>query len=222
MSGISIRILAWSLLGCLSAGLVAGAAADVEGAASRAIAAQEAGDWHTAVSQWTAAHTALAPGERQSARAAAIVYEWGRALGVICRFEQSEQRLLEALALDEKFRGPVAMSLVELSRLHLDSGQPRRALPWFERAVRALDAQDAAGSDAEAYADFLDEYALAAEQAGDLPRARAQRQRIEALKTQHSHAHGHAERTPYGSRCVESGGDPPAPTRSANDAGPHD
>jgi tetratricopeptide (TPR) repeat protein len=194
-------------------GLAAGQAASgagVEDAARRAVAAQEAGDWRSAASQWAAAHAALEPGERESARAAAIAYELGRALGVICRFEQSEQRLLEALAIDEKTGGPAAMSLVELARLFLDSGHPRRALPWFERAVRALDAQNAAGRDAGAYAEFLAEYAQAAVKSDDAARAGVLRQRIEALQTQHTHAHDRAERTPYGSRCAGSRSQLPA------------
>ncbi|MFN0313611.1 MAG: tetratricopeptide repeat protein [Burkholderiales bacterium] len=213
------RALCCAMLSGLAAGQAAGGAG-VQDAARRAVVAQEAGDWHSAAAEWAAAHAALEPGERESPRAAAITYELGRALGVICRFEQSEQRLLEALAIDEKTGGPAAMSLVELARLQLGSGHPRRALPWFERAVRALDAQDAASRDAEAYAGFLAEYAQAAGKSGDATRAGVLRQRIEALQARHTHAHGHAERTPYGLHCAGSRSQMPASKVAGKGAAP--
>jgi len=178
-----------------------GLAEDGDDATRRAVAAQEAGDWRSAVKQWAIAHELIPASDRSSTRTASISYEYGRALGVTCQFERSSRLLQDALAIDEKTGGPVAMTLVELARLHLDSGNPQHAIPYFNRALPVLDGEGAEHRDADGFTHFLEEFATAAAATGDGTRAQLLHARIETLRTRHVHAHGPSTRTPYGTQC---------------------
>ena len=168
-----------------------------------AMQAQSSGDWRTAASRWEAAYSSLVVQDRDSEKTAIVAYEYGRSLGVICKFEQSEQKLLEALALDQSLNGPVVMSLSELARLNLDWGRYAEAVSYFERAVDALDSMNAASRDPEGFGDFLEEYALALESSGRSDEARQSAERAGKLKMRHSHSHGADTRTPYGTQCQD-------------------
>ena len=47
-------------------------------------------------------------------------YEYGRALGVVCRFQESEAALLKSNTLDDLAGQPLFYSFTELARLRLD------------------------------------------------------------------------------------------------------
>lgn len=51
---------------------------------------------------------------------ATIYFEYGRALGAACSFDEAEQYLLRAMELEQQASGPVQRPILELTRLHYD------------------------------------------------------------------------------------------------------
>jgi tetratricopeptide (TPR) repeat protein/predicted Ser/Thr protein kinase len=127
-----------------------------------------------------------------------LTYNLGQALHARGDREQAEIHYRDALVKMERSLDPGhplrASPLLSLATLHLEDGQPAKALPLAEHALRVLEphAEDAASELAEAR--FLIARALAAAgQAGDMPRAIAlARQARDTYRATASHAHERA------------------------------
>lgn len=65
-------------------------------------------------------------------------YEYGRASGVVCDWEDAEFALTVAKNLDAKTGGPVHESLNELGRIYVVRTQYEKAVDHFTRAFKAL------------------------------------------------------------------------------------
>ncbi|HEV3010892.1 MAG TPA: tetratricopeptide repeat protein, partial [Burkholderiales bacterium] len=71
-----------------------------------------------------------------------VMYNLGRTKGYLCKYDESEKLLLEALRLEEKASGAdgalTVMRLFELARLQYDRKLYDASLPYFERAIPAV------------------------------------------------------------------------------------
>jgi hypothetical protein len=79
-----------------------------------AISANEAekrGDWTTARKEWAKALVNAQLAGAPTQELAVFNYEYGRALGVQCSWDEAEKYLLKAYELDLKTGGPAFMSL---------------------------------------------------------------------------------------------------------------
>ena len=105
--------------------------------------ASNAGDWGTARMYWSRAIVNAELGKAGAAQLAVFHYEYGRASGVVCEFADAEKALTTAYELDKQAGGLTYLSLVELSRLHLDQKRYPAAASYFERALPELEAKGA-------------------------------------------------------------------------------
>ncbi|MCZ8253026.1 MAG: tetratricopeptide repeat protein [Hylemonella sp.] len=109
-------------------------------------------------------------GHSPDAGVSMAMYNLGRVKGYLCKYDESQQLLTEALKLEEKVTGPdssiTTMRLFELARLHFDREQYEASLPYFARGVPAIRKLGVETSDPIALADMLDQYAVALARTG--------------------------------------------------------
>jgi tetratricopeptide (TPR) repeat protein len=128
-------------------------------------------------------------------------YQYGRALGVTCFFDQAERELNLTYNLDKQAGEPLYLSLVELARLNLNQKKYAQSVIYFDRAILELDHANAAKINPVDYADVLDEYATALAGIGKKEDSEVYAKR--ALKIRDGNRRGNPiiDRTPYGKYC---------------------
>lgn len=165
--------------------------------------AMERNDWESARAAFARAAADADAGDVPARGRSAMYYEYGRASGARCRFDESEAALRTALALQEVSGGPIEVPLIELARLNLDLGKFAAALPYFERALNVIGMSEGEilKRDPGGYALLLDEFAVAESKAGDEPGAEPLRQRARRIRGQYPDTAPRSDRTPYGKHC---------------------
>lgn len=165
-------------------------------------AAEVRGDWDEARRNFGQAVLVADQSGWPASQRAAMHYDYGRALGVTCYYTEAERELSLAYDLDiltAQYRYP---ALVELGRLALAQRQFAQSANDFARALGSLDRTQAVRHAPFAYAELLDDYALALGGMGDAEAAtraidRAAKVRA-GLTSQYTQA---TSRTPYGTQC---------------------
>jgi tetratricopeptide (TPR) repeat protein len=111
-------------------------------------------------------------------------YNLGRVKGHLCKLDDAEGLLTEALEMEEKLSGPASglttMRLLELGRLNLDRGRFARSVPYLERGLAAVTKLGIEESDPGGLANAYDDLAAALQGNGDI--AKADKARQEALR----------------------------------------
>ncbi|AKC72621.1 hypothetical protein MB84_20340 [Pandoraea oxalativorans] len=129
-------------------------------------AAEVRGDWDGARRAFGQAVLVADQSGWPASQRAAMHFDYGRALGVTCYYAEAERELSQAYDLDiltARYRYP---ALVELARLALAQRQFAASAKYFGRALGMLDRLEAARKVPFAYAELLDDYALALGGAG--------------------------------------------------------
>ncbi len=168
--------------------------------------AGNSGDWDTARRHWAKALVNAQLAGSPTQQLAVFNYEYGRALGVTCFYDEAEKYLLKAFELDTQCGGPAFMSLAELAHLKYDQKQYDKAVGYFERAIRAMEKAHAAEKAPAGFAIILDEYASAMENTGRLSEAKDLRGRATELRKLKPEVRPSTERTPYGTQCNSNKG----------------
>jgi tetratricopeptide (TPR) repeat protein len=99
----------------------------------------------------------------------AVTYNLGRIKGYLCKYNEAEKLLTEALTLEEKVKTPqneITQRLFELARFYSDRGIYQQSLPYFARAIPAVKKLGVESSDPIALAEVLEEYAVALNKTG--------------------------------------------------------
>lgn len=162
-----------------------------------------AGDWVEAQKNFGKALVNARLGKADDRSLAVVLYEYGRASGVLCDWEESAAALNDAYNLDRESDGPTHMSLFELARMYVSQRKFSKAVEYYERVLPEFDRLQADARDPIAYAEFLEEYSSALEQtgrgkAGHIRRLRA---RAQELRNTFPNAEAVTEKTPYGTHC---------------------
>lgn len=165
-----------------------------------------AGDWGTAQMQFGRAIVNARQGKADDRTLAILLYEYGRASGVICNWAESEKSLTAAYELDRDNDGPTHMSLVELARMSIGRHEFSKAVEYFEQALPEFKNLQADARDPIGYADFVDDYSLALEKAGkdEATQIHHMRARAEELRNTFPEAKAFSEKTPYGTQCQKN------------------
>lgn len=165
-----------------------------------------AGDLITAQKNFGRAIVNAKLGKADDRTLAVLLYEYGRASGVICNWAESEKSLIAAYELDRDNDGPTHMSLFELARMHSGRHEFSKAVEYFEQVLPELKNLQADARDPIAYAEFLEEYSLALEQTGkdDSAQFHHMRARAKELRNTFPDAKAFAEKTPYGTQCQKN------------------
>jgi tetratricopeptide (TPR) repeat protein len=148
--------------------------------------------------------TSGAPAEKR----AIYWYEYGRASGVICNWEEAEFALTVASNLDASTGGPVHESLNELGRLNVVRKHYDKAVDYFIRAAKAFVQYNDKNPDKKitnqlGSARVFEDFAYALEQIGgqqsDVKRLRDE---VAEVRKKFTGKEGVSEDvTPYGSQC---------------------
>lgn len=125
-------------------------------------------------------------GHSPDADVSMAMYNLGRVKGYLCKYDESQQLLTEALKLEEKVTGPdsgiTTMRLFELARLHFDREQYEASLPYFARGIPTVRKLDVETSDPIALADVLDQYAVALAKTGKPQESSERKQEADMLR----------------------------------------
>ena len=148
-----------------------------------------------------AAVEAQAGGGRERA-IAALWYEYGRASGAICRYDDAQRGLERALKLDRAHDGPVYMSLLELARLALAQARYAQAARYYGQFETAMPQARGVRVDPIGYAEVLEEHAEALRNIGEAQDAASLASRAQALRKAHPGVKARTARTPYGRFCA--------------------
>lgn len=135
-------------------------------------------------------------------------YEYGRASGVVCDWEDAEFALTVANNLDAKTGGPVHKSFSELGRISVVRKQYEKAVDYFTRALKAFAQYQETNPKGKitshlGNARIIEDFAYALEQAGGA-QSDVKRLRVNALeiRKQVIGKEGVFEDvTPYGTQC---------------------
>jgi tetratricopeptide (TPR) repeat protein len=127
----------------------------------------------------------LSPQEKEAA-----LFKYGRILGNLCRYDEAEEKFIEANRLNEEVNGVGSErtfgTLVEIGQMNYDIGHYEKAVQYFDKALTIaekykLDIQYP-GSFADAYTDYAD----ALRHTGNNDRAKAADTKAALLKTKAS------------------------------------
>lgn len=127
--------------------------------------AEQAGNYTLAELNYERALANARLGHSPDAGISMAMYNLGRVKGYLCKYDEAEQLLAEALKIEEKVTGPesgiTTMRLFELAHLHFDRERYAASLSYFSRAIPVVKKLGVESSDPIAFADVLDQYAIA-------------------------------------------------------------
>jgi tetratricopeptide (TPR) repeat protein len=142
--------------------------------------AEWAGDYALAEKNYERALINFRIGHTGDADVSMGLYNLGRAKAYLCKFDESEKLLLEALALQEQVSGResglVTMRLFELARVYAASKRYQESVKNYEEAIKNVRALGVESSDPIGFAMVLDDYA------GILSKARREDESIHVKK----------------------------------------
>jgi tetratricopeptide (TPR) repeat protein len=162
------------------------------------------GDWVDARQHLAQALASAQAEGTDSSSLTTIYFEYGRALGATCSFDEAEQYLLRAMELEQQASGPVHRPLLELARLHYDQQRLVEAASEYERLMPMYGKIDAATHDPIGFADLLSEYSVSLGGTGRSTEAKVMRKRAEQVRAEHPGESSKTDRTPYGKHCAQS------------------
>lgn len=172
--------------------------------ANAAASALQAGDWESARRNWAKAATNAQLGGMSEKQLSIAYYEYGRASGATCHFEESENYLSKSLTLDQANNGPVHMPLLELARLKLALRQYGEAINFFELLIPIYELHKAAEEDPAGVSVVYKELSNSLAHLGREREAEKYQELSKALKKASAGKHSSSEITPYGQHCSQS------------------
>lgn len=171
-----------------------------------AVDAEIRGDYAFAERQYERALINARIGHAPPAGISASMYGLGRMKGYLCKFDEAQPLLVEALKIEESVSGPegeiMTKRLFELARFHSDRGQYSDSVPYFARGIPAVKKLNIEASDPIAFADALDDYSTALEKTGSI--IEAQKVKAEAMELRIKNPGRRARFVPvrYGIGCL--------------------
>ncbi|MDX2253313.1 MAG: tetratricopeptide repeat protein [Nitrospira sp.] len=148
--------------------------------------AERAGDYTLAERNYERSLVNARLGHSPDASLSMAMYNLGRVKGYLCKYDEAEHLLAEALELEEKVTGPdsgiTTMRLFELARLHFDRERYAASLPYFSRAIPVVRKLGVESSDPIGLADVLDQYAIALGKTGHSAEGADRKREADALR----------------------------------------
>lgn len=162
------------------------------------------GQWFEARMGFGRAITNAEIGGVDDGHMANLWYEYGRASGVICDWIEAERGLDEALSIIQKHDDEqrIHYVLVEIGRMYFDRKEYGETLEYFGRAQPFLEKINIEVHDPLAYADYLDEYAVAFNEVGRPSDSKIRSTRASEIRKVFPGKTSDTQRTPYGTQCA--------------------
>lgn len=143
-------------------------------------------------------------GKAQDQVTAVYAYEYGRASGVICDWNEAEKGLLAALEIDNRTGGPIHMSYVELARMYQARNSNENSEKYFSLAKAALDEKQADTRDPIGYANILEAYSEVLLKLKKKSEAAQLASKAKEIKTLFGNRESRHDVTPYGKYCEQN------------------
>lgn len=202
MKSVTAVLLVWVLSGCASSINEHNA----NTYARSASLASKQGDWEAARKMWARAVVNASLAHADKRYLAVLNYEYARALGVTCFYDEARQYFEAAYALDRETGGPTFMSLAELGRMQLARGDNEKASVYMARAYEEGQTAQLEKHDPVGLADLIDDHARALEAQGNMGGAQEKRRFASMLRAANPGARTKTDITPYGTHCASRKG----------------
>ena len=198
----SPALLMCALIASLSSG--AGFAADLEfdEYVQRADAAKKRGDWESVASQIAQAinHPDL---PRAGAVRSAVHLDYGRAMGVLCHFDEAEKYLLLAKQIAQQGNVSTFQALVELGALSVQRKKYAVAAGLYSEMMPMVERESHIRTSPLLLADAFEKFAIALAATGKPEEAELQRRAAAKIRETGSKAPP-GTITPYGAKCAQN------------------
>ena len=189
-----------SLSGCASALNVRNA----ESHAQAGYAAQRSGNWDAARRQFAQAVVNADLGDADLSGKSIVNYEYGRALGVTCFYDEAEKYLLRSKTIKEQLNLSPYLALYELGLMNEKQGKHDASANYFAQLIPEMKKEGLQNKYPLGVADAFDRYADALEKSGKPNEARLQRKEAAAIRSANPNAQPFGALTPYGTQCAKS------------------
>ena len=188
------------LLALLLAGQVVAADLEFDEYVQRANSAKSRADWESAASQFAQAinHPDL---PKAGTTRSAMNLEYGRALGVICQFEEAEKYLLRAKEMAETASSSTFPALYELGAIHVVQGKYAGAVGYFSQLLPIIERESRAKTSPLVVADAYEKFALALVATGKAEAGELRRREADKVRETRPKAPPPGTITPYGAQC---------------------
>ncbi len=165
----------------------------------RADAARARGDWESVASQIAQAinHADL---PKNGALRSTVHLEYGRAMGVLCQYAESEKYLLRAKEIAEKADSATFPALYELGALNVAQKKFAAAAEYFSQLPPLLARESRIKTSALVVADAYEKYAVALAATGKPDEAEERRREAGKIRETRPKA-SPGTITPYGAKC---------------------
>lgn len=177
---------------------------NAEGHAQAGYAAQNRGDWEGAARQFAQAVVNADLGNGEPQGKATVNYEYGRAMAVLCKYEDAEKYLLRAKEFNEKSGISPFLPVYELGSLNVFQKKYSAAIPYFVELIPLMEREGLRSRAPLGVADAYEKYAISLEAVGRSAEAVEQRKQARAIREANPNAKPVGGGTPYGTRCKNS------------------
>ena len=203
-----VRLWRWHtgagwLLSAMLAGQAAAGSLEFDEYVERARTARSYGDWESAASQIAQAinHADL---PRAGAVRSTVHLEYGRALGVLCQYDEAEKYLLRSKDMAEKSGSPPLASLYELGALSVAQKKYAESIGHFSQLLPMIEREPHVKSSPLVVADAYEKYAVALAATGKAEQADIRRRQAGKIRETRPKTPPPGTITPYGAQCPKS------------------
>ena len=199
----SRKVLSWALAALMSAGPAGAAGLEYDEYLQRAKAARSRGDWQSVASQFAQAinHPDL---PKAWAERSNLHLEYGRAVGVLCQFDESEKYLLRAKEIAQQAGGSTFDALYELGTLQVAQRKFDDAVGYFSQLVPLAERESRARTSPQLVIDAYEKFAVALAATGKPDEAQLRRNEAHKLLESNPKPASAGTVTPYGAKCPKS------------------
>lgn len=201
MFTIVTSVVSLSLLsGCVSSINMRNA----ENHAQAGYSAQNRGDWKDAAREFAQAVVNADLGNADPEGKASVNYEYGRSLGVLCKYDEAAKYLLRGKQIQEKERIPAFLPIYEIGTLYVFQKKFSMAIPYFADLIPIIDREGLRNRAPLGVADAYEKFATSLEAVGRDDAAAEQRKLARTIRKENPNAKPAGVGTPYGTRCENS------------------
>jgi tetratricopeptide (TPR) repeat protein len=189
--------------------LVAGCAAPInirnaEAHAQAGYAAKARGDWDTARRQFAQAVVNADLGGADAAGKSQVNYEYGRVLGIMCDWDQSERYLVRSKQLVEESGRSPYLSLYELGLISEKQGKTAQAVKHFGELLPLMEEENLRARYPLGVADAYERYGAALAATRQPAEAERMLREARSIRAANPDAKPFGSVTPYGSACAKA------------------
>lgn len=162
------------------------------------------GDWDTARRQFAQAVVNADLGNAELSGKWQVNYQYGRALGVTCFWEEAEKYLLRSMQFSEQIDRAPRLSLYELGLLSQKQGKSAQAVSYFAQLIPLMEKEGLRATYPLGVADAYERYAASLEATGQTESAARNRIEARSIRNANPTATPFGTVTPYGSTCAQA------------------